>query len=77
MVELRRGEQLILGQVGVGRGGVQLLLQVLFQRRFQFGGFHTAEGHQRAPSFPVKLIRGSTSAMSRSPNKSPSTDTAE
>ena len=77
MVELRGGEQLLLGEVFVGGGRIQLRFQLAVQGFFQRRGLGISKiHHQRAPSFPVKLMRGSTSAIIKSPNKSPSTDTA-
>ena len=75
MVEVGGGKEFLLRQVRISGGGVGLFFQVFVQRRFQLRGFHAAECHQRAPSFAVKLIRGSTRAMSRSPKSRPSTDT--
>ena len=64
------GEQLILGQVGPGRGAVLLQLVQLVLQNGCFLIFHV-EQHYRPPSFLPKLMRGSMSTMSRSPRIRP------
>ena len=63
LVEGSKGEKLLIAQVAL-----ELLVQAGFQRVYLR---MLQNGHQRSPPFLVRLIRGSNSAIIRSPSKRP------
>ena len=69
-------KQLLLRKLPVALVGSQLLLQIGCDGILQLFFFLSSNGHALEPSFFVKLILGSTSAMSTSPRRRPTTEMA-